>query len=552
MPRLTYGPIDLSADQTLHYPPSPNAVRIDAAPDSRTISGSAGKNICADTTGLNVAVLYGFTSGDPNNIFQAKIGYTTNGGSAWRLFGPFSFHYIKYRRLYGGIDARASAGPWTNNEVIYATWHEAYYRNLTYVDSCPVGCAFDEATFPNGSFLRKIMPRSGVPEYSIWLACVAVRPDNPNYIIISGGDFDFGAGGSKDLYVWRSTDGGYNWSDPILLVPGSATVGTHDSPHIRFGTGGYVFAYFQRDSVIGSDTLLLPFYIESTDNGATWIPRHGKCILESLPYPRYSSWWYDYDCEVVNNNPIVALTPAIPGTHAERLEVWKGTGPVGNRTWTNTLVVGQTPPGSDSIFTYVSIITGKDFNRNNLNNCVWVCGYRRPGGERAGPRAWISNDQGQTWRFSGKLFDVGAYLDPTEFAHTPGRDPASGEQGYGQAIYFLGNAVYYEKALIWWRDIIEEGTEKKPQIADLDIFPNPFVNSTNIRLNISEAGIRELKIYDIFGRMVRSLNPDLLPHTYSLVWDGTDNSGSKLPGGIYFVEIKTGTGIIKQKVALIR
>ena len=81
-----YGPPHLQEGQK---PTSPFATRIDNSSDMRAIKGTAGKNIACDTTGDNIAVIYGYPAAAPN-IFQCKVGYSTNRGANWRLFGPFT------------------------------------------------------------------------------------------------------------------------------------------------------------------------------------------------------------------------------------------------------------------------------------------------------------------------------------------------------------------------------------------------------------------------------------------------------------------------------
>jgi hypothetical protein len=89
---------------------------------------------------------------------------------------------------------------------------------------------------------------------------------------------------------------------------------------------------------------------------------------------------------------------------------------------------------------------------------------------------------------------------------------------------------------------------------DLIITPNPFRQQTKINLC---AGYRtnstELKIYDATGRMVKDfsrLRLDALRSTL-LYWDGTDNSGFRLPVGVYFVRLKNESEALTEKVVLV-
>ncbi|MCD4773425.1 MAG: T9SS type A sorting domain-containing protein [Bacteroidales bacterium] len=85
-------------------------------------------------------------------------------------------------------------------------------------------------------------------------------------------------------------------------------------------------------------------------------------------------------------------------------------------------------------------------------------------------------------------------------------------------------------------------------------YPNPFSQSTVISYRLSISGKVILKVYDMFGQEIRTLvNENQPAGEYSVVWDGTDNSGNSVPNGIYFYGIKHGdkhTGL--KKIILIK
>lgn len=82
------------------------------------------------------------------------------------------------------------------------------------------------------------------------------------------------------------------------------------------------------------------------------------------------------------------------------------------------------------------------------------------------------------------------------------------------------------------------------------VSPNPFKDATGIKFQIpstkSQTNSKSqitLKIYDATGRLVKDLLPTtyyLLPAT-SVAWDGRDDSGRKLPAGVYFVSLSAVT-----------
>lgn len=68
--------------------------------------------------------------------------------------------------------------------------------------------------------------------------------------------------------------------------------------------------------------------------------------------------------------------------------------------------------------------------------------------------------------------------------------------------------------------------------------PNPFRGSTEIRYEVAARGSVELVVFDVRGRIVRSLaNGEHTPGRYAAAWDGRDESGRQLPPGIFFYRI---------------
>jgi hypothetical protein len=79
-------------------------------------------------------------------------------------------------------------------------------------------------------------------------------------------------------------------------------------------------------------------------------------------------------------------------------------------------------------------------------------------------------------------------------------------------------------------------------------YPNPFNPTTQIKFDISKTLNVTLKIYDILGREVRTLvNEIKSAGSYSVMWDGKNNSGNQISSGVYFYRLEAGdfTGIKK-------
>jgi subtilisin family serine protease len=83
--------------------------------------------------------------------------------------------------------------------------------------------------------------------------------------------------------------------------------------------------------------------------------------------------------------------------------------------------------------------------------------------------------------------------------------------------------------------------------------PNPFRTSVEISYSLSASAEIDLSVYDASGRLVKSLASGLAePGLYSTRWDGLNDSGDRLPAGVYFSRLESGDRAVTRKVTLIR
>ncbi|MCA9753154.1 MAG: T9SS type A sorting domain-containing protein [Gemmatimonadetes bacterium] len=69
--------------------------------------------------------------------------------------------------------------------------------------------------------------------------------------------------------------------------------------------------------------------------------------------------------------------------------------------------------------------------------------------------------------------------------------------------------------------------------------PNPFVADTSLRFEIARPAHARLRVYDVSGRLVRTLVDERLEagrHTAN--WDGRDESGRRVASGVFFVRMQ--------------
>jgi flagellar hook assembly protein FlgD len=83
--------------------------------------------------------------------------------------------------------------------------------------------------------------------------------------------------------------------------------------------------------------------------------------------------------------------------------------------------------------------------------------------------------------------------------------------------------------------------------------PNPFNPVTTIQFELASATDVSLRIYDVKGRLVRTLLDENMPRErHRLTWDGTNNHGSQVASGIYFLRMVAGSTVEVQKMALLK
>ncbi|MEO0114372.1 MAG: FlgD immunoglobulin-like domain containing protein [candidate division WOR-3 bacterium] len=114
-------------------------VVIAQVPNCRVILGTSGKSIVAANDGQSIAVIYGKSTGDPENYSTVHLAYSTNRGQNWTEYGPFQTRNA--RRTYPSIDAQDN---FQNGLPIYIAWHEAYrLEPPTLIDNSIVRIHFD-------------------------------------------------------------------------------------------------------------------------------------------------------------------------------------------------------------------------------------------------------------------------------------------------------------------------------------------------------------------------------------------------------------------------
>jgi hypothetical protein len=552
-PKISASPIEGNYVPGLQPLPPPTPLTDDPLivaniPDLRSTAGSPGKNIAFAEDGQNVAVIYGLYSGDPTNFQQVYVSYSSNRGTSWINYGPLST--FNARRVYPGLDATEDFPEPSDLRIHYA-WHQAAQAGGVY-DSSP--CFYSkEVSYPDGLITAAFrLPNSGT--WDLWSPSIAIKDNYIVYIACNNATFLT----TNDAYIWRSTDYGETWDDGRVFFPGPLV--WMWGPHMRFGSDGYIFFLFNRQQE-SNPANYWPYYCESFDYGVTWTDPQ-LIWQNNLPYPDMSnvkSWWYEYDCEVVNDTPVAAVHLSSGDLDFGELWVYRPTsGSPGSWQFTGTkLVYGDsTSPLNVSRYATLAkddrgdIFVGYQANFITPTDTALDCGMFVKDSDREG---WLD------WG----MVTHGRYAAPTdqaqlEFAHNA--PIVTGDSAVVGMIYtnaqdypITGNLYFdYAAVPIIWIDTaapiqyIAESNHPVMPKASLTVTPNPFHNTIKFAVASNTKSVK-ISIYDVAGKLVRELNGNS-----GLIWNGRNNNGATVNSGVYFYKVATNSGTFNGKVTFSR
>ena len=117
--------------------------------------------------------------------------------------------------------------------------------------------------------------------------------------------------------------------------------------------------------------------------------------------------------------------------------------------------------------------------------------------------------------------------------------------------------LYHDTTLIACFEMItglNDGDMYLPDNFALDQnFPNPFNSNTIIQYQIPAPCEVEIKIFNIEGQLIRTLEKAFKqPGYYSIKWNATDNQGLLIPTGVYFYILRTTNFKKMKKLILLR
>jgi len=102
-------------------------------------------------------------------------------------------------------------------------------------------------------------------------------------------------------------------------------------------------------------------------------------------------------------------------------------------------------------------------------------------------------------------------------------------------------------------DVPEVGSRHAGALVLHQNCPNPFRTVTTIRFGLPRPARADLRLYDLGGRLMRTLvHERLLEGRHTVHWDGRDESGQPVSAGVYFLRLEAGEFNATRKMIRIR
>jgi hypothetical protein len=447
-------------------------------------------------------------------------GYTMNSGAG-------DYLTIKYRpngdvawaQVYNGISNQYDFARWVavdNEENVYVT---GYSRGLSFQNDIAT-VKYDSSG--NQLWVARL---NGSGNYNDQGNKVVT--DNNGYVYVAGYVNPFGSGTLYDYVTikYYATDGETAW---VRTYNGTAD-SLDEARDIEIDASGNVYVTgSSRSAGAYSDIITIKYDSLGTEQ---WTARYYN------PDTNASDGGYGLEVDGLGNVYVVGQSYGL-GTGSDIVTIKYDTD--GNEQWVmryNGPANNYDTPSDElggkcmTMDQYANVyVTGVSRGATSLNDFVVIM-Y-----DSAGVEQWAAGYN---------------CCDSVDYALAVATDNAGSVYIAGRSIglgtyYDMATAKYYSAVGIQENKIVSAGR------VSLEVRPNPARTSSTISYSLPNAGVVSVSIYDVSGRMVRTLVSNYQqPDVYSVLWDGIDNDFRKAPPGIYFCVLKTGTDHVSKKLVML-
>ena len=234
------------------------------------------------------------------------------------------------------------------------------------------------------------------------------------------------------------------------------------------------------------------------------------------------------------------------------------------------LAVRFTPPANDAYVQNVKIYIGGDGNNGTGHFSLVIYAKNNsglPGTTLLSPFSYTPSSAGwQSFDLNGvhvtNEFFVAALYDGVNYAALGIDTPP----GNGRAYFYNPSTnlwsifsspndyTFFMRATVKTTTSVAEIDTRVPDKFELSQnYPNPFNPSTTIRYSLPEAADVNIAIFDVSGHHIADLADNHQnPGTYTITWNGKNNSGISVSSGVYYCRVKAGNVMRTNKMILMK
>lgn len=126
----------------------------------------------------------------------------------------------------------------------------------------------------------------------------------------------------------------------------------------------------------------------------------------------------------------------------------------------------------------------------------------------------------------------------------------------GEYLVFVEEDAKAKVIMYQWNPIsstVRESTRQPLEFNLLPNSPNPFNPSTQITFELSASAHVNLSVVNLIGQTVVTLvDQSTMPGRHSIMWDGRDDTGQSVAGGLYLLRLQAADHLLVRKVLLVK
>jgi len=122
-----------------------------------------------------------------------------------------------------------------------------------------------------------------------------------------------------------------------------------------------------------------------------------------------------------------------------------------------------------------------------------------------------------------------------------------------EALNFPIRDATYDELMGRLTGVVERHAGRGAGLGLSQNYPNPFNPTTTISFTLPESSKVTLSIYDVEGRLVKTLLDETVGEGYQeRIWDGKDAGGNHAGSGVYFYRLTAGAKTLTKKMVLLK